>query len=828
MKPTPAALFMLAAAAAGNAPAFAQARVPPPPLVSSTPPVIEPHVRLGTRIDAGLLGDLPGTGNLFALIETVEPSMVSDRFSAGGLFEGQAARVGGFLGSWSQTSFFVDDVDVTDPTGSGMPLLFPDLLLWRQVDLAVVRQSDALNTTGLAVALTPARAGLEWARTIRVTTSHFGTTSGDIRSPPIARLGSWDRAELVASGPLFRRRFGPDRVGAVFVGAWSRASQYARAEPAPAAARMATTFAHLVFAPDDQNEVRTIGWFNRVDHPFEHRTAFAQPGAAMSDASAHVQSAWERRSATGLPFRLLAGYTQRNRKPDYASGQGVVLERLRDGPMEQLASIAESRVRQWSLGGRIAPPFQVYRGQLHRLQAGAEIKGAQAHLSSFFSGAAGELVDGASSRIWVFSAPGTPSRRTAVMVGAHVTDRVELSPRLTVDGGLRFDSAAGSADGASGDIRWRTWLPRASIRWIASDGWRTSLFAGYDRSAYRLALDLLAIGDPAAPTADVFRWDDQAPSRTPLVPPPLGVLVARGGPGTAGRSGFTVITPDLKRPYSDSIVIGIIAAPVEALRFRLAGVARRERNLIALANPGVPPSAYTTFMVADPGGDVGDPSDDRVLTVYNRTPASFGADRYELTNAEADEATFKGIELTFAYASDAFTLMGGATAGMAIGPAAGRGFGPIDNDQSIPGERLTSPNASALAEGRLFTDRAYTAKIGGVYRFPRNVRLGAIARYQDGQPFARVLVVRDLNQGAEAVRAFTNGESRFRFTGTLDIRLQKGFSAGRGQIHAVLDAYNLLDLRYEVEERAAQAPDARVGTAVQPPRAVHVGVRVEF
>jgi hypothetical protein len=359
VKPAFAAAFVLAAAAAGGRAASAQPRVPPsPPPAASAAPFAEPHTRLGARFDADLLDHLPGTGNLFALIETVEPSMVSDRFSAGGLFEGQAARVGGFLGSWSQTLFLVDDVDITDPTGSGMPLLFPDLALWRQVDLAVVRRSDALNTTGLTVALTPRRPGLDWARTIRVATSHFGTTSGDTDGPPIARLGAWDRAELVASGPLFARRFGPDRVGAVFAGSWSRGSQYARAETEPAAARTGTAFAHLVFAPDDQNGVRAIGWFNRVDQPFEHRTAFAQPGAATADTSAHVQMTWERRAVAGLPFRVLAAYTQRNRTSDYAPGSDVVLERLRDGPLEQLASVADTRVRQWSFGGRITPPLQ--------------------------------------------------------------------------------------------------------------------------------------------------------------------------------------------------------------------------------------------------------------------------------------------------------------------------------------------------------------------------------------------------------------------------------------------------------------------------------------
>jgi hypothetical protein len=128
----------------------------------------------------------------------------------------------------------------------------------------------------------------------------------------------------------------------------------------------------------------------------------------------------------------------------------------------------------------------------------------------------------------------------------------------------------------------------------------------------------------------------------------------------------------------------------------------------------------------------------------------------------------------------------------------------------------------------LFNDRAFTIKLSGVYRFPADVRLGAIARYQDGQPFSRMLVFPALAQGTEAVRAFAAGDSRFRFIGTLDVRLSKGFAVGRGRIDAILDAYNVPGLTYDVEERAAAAPDDRTPIAIQPSRAFHVGARVTF
>jgi hypothetical protein len=257
------------------------------------------------------------------------------------------------------------------------------------------------------------------------------------------------------------------------------------------------------------------------------------------------------------------------------------------------------------------------------------------------------------------------------------------------------------------------------------------------------------------------------------------------------------------------------------------GIARRETNLLAVTNPGVPVSSYAVLGVNDPGADVGRPGDDRVLPVYDRQPASFGRDRYLLTSTD-DAATFKGLELSVGWTSPRIELVAGATAGIAEGPAANRGFGPLENDHALVGERLADPNAAVNARGRPVQDRAYTIKIGGVYRLPDDWRIGTAARYQDGQPFSRVVVVPGLGQGTDFVRAFSAGESRFTFTATWDVRVQKTFAAGGSRIAAVADVYNLLNSSFDVEERAAAAPDVRTFTAVQPPRAVHVGLRASF
>jgi hypothetical protein len=75
------------------------------------------------------------------------------------------------------------------------------------------------------------------------------------------------------------------------------------------------------------------------------------------------------------------------------------------------------------------------------------------------------------------------------------------------------------------------------------------------------------------------------------------------------------------------------------------------------------------------------------------------------------------------------------------------------------------------------------------------------------------------------VRAIFNGRSRFTYTGTLDVRAQKEFSARRRRIAVVIDVDNLPGMRKEVEEDVVTGPSFRSETLVQPPRTVIVGLR---
>jgi hypothetical protein len=458
--------------------------------------------------------------------------------------------------------------------------------------------------------------------------------------------------------------------------------------------------------------------------------------------------------------------------------------------------------------------FETSADARHHLDAGVDIDRATTAASNGFSGIVRESVDTIPARIWTYASPASTSNRSVTKAAAFASDLIALSPRTSIDAGLRVEVVHGSVTGAPTAVDWLSLLPHAYLRWEMSD--RRAFVFGYARSGNALTQNWLAFGDPSASRATVASTSAAS------------VIVSRVGPGTGGNAGFSGIDNSLKRPYTDELTIGFEKRRSESTRYTLTGIARRESNLLGVVNTGTSTASYSTIGLQDAGKDLTDPSDDRTLLVYNRLPSSFAQDMYVVTNPGQDAATAYALRMSFEHASDRLFLLFGATASAAQGSGGNRGYGPLENDQDMPGELFTNPNGASYARGRLFSDRAFTIKWTTLYRFPGDFTVGGIARYQDGQPFSRLVIVPGLNQGAEAVQAYPNAGSRYTFTGTLDLRVQKGFRFGRNRVDAFLDAYNLFTRNNEVEEYVVSGPAFRTPTAIQPAASVHVGLRLTF
>ena len=282
------------------------------------------------------------------------------------------------------------------------------------------------------------------------------------------------------------------------------------------------------------------------------------------------------------------------------------------------------------------------------------------------------------------------------------------------------------------------------------------------------------------------------------------------------------IDPNLSRPYSNDLVFGIEARPRTGVVLRLEALGRWEKDLLGIVNQSSAEPKYTIVNVNDPGYDLEHSTDDEVLSVFSLAPSALPS-RFDnvLTNPAGRTARRLGVKLTLEVRTNRLFFLLGGTAYAAEGAASNRGFLDSENDQGVIGDASLDPNSAINPSGRLFGDRAFTGKVSTVYRFPSDVTVGAIARYQDGQPFARLLIVPDLVQGPDIVRATVNGGPRFTFTATLDLRAQKSFAVAGRHVSVFADVYNLLNLAEEVEERAvtgARVPNAdRVSTSARRP-----------
>ena len=781
-------------------------------LLSSVPAAAQPPdapVPLGVRLAASPLGDLPSTDNVYSVLDTAVPEVIADRIDTGGLSTGDPSRIGAHGSSWTQTLFQIGDVDITDPLGSGTPLLLPRTTMWEDVEVATGLMPIDQNAPGLAIRLIPRRRAADrWHRLATVSGSWPGLLAGraDANPVPVARLHTWLDSEVTLSGPM------APAAGLFWTTSATSGSRFERGSPDLVSANVVSSFAHLQLTASRANLVSVVGWAERAQDPAQNRVAFAQPFGHDRSNGAHAQVTWSH-ARSAWTWSFFSGLTRADRSNDLAPRSTLTVERLRDGPVPELVNRGSAATRVWMTGVRGTATTS-----RHRAIFGGDLSLHHASTRPGFAGDIYETLDGIPANIWSFAPAVGPSSWASANLSAFAGDQIDVRRRLTVDGGVRLEHIAGTNTTGATVVSWNSLLPRGSARWQIIDFANITAFGGYGRYADQLLLSDLGWGDPTSPVGTVSAW----------TPAGAGALIARVGPGTGGNPTFSAIDPALRRPYLDEIVTGFDGRPTPASFGRVAAIGRRERNLIGAMDVGVPTSAYTVSYIFDKGVDLAGSQTNELLPVYDRPPSTFGADRYLLTNPQDDQATFVGVDLLYQWQSDRLLLLMGATAGRSEGISANRGFNALENDATVIGEVFIDPNARTFAQGRLFTERGYTVKWSGTYQLSHDATAAVVARYQDGEHFARLVIVPDLDQGPEAIRAFRNGRTRFTYTMTIDVRLQKRFTVGGRALTAVIDGFNLLNKAKEVEEFPVTGPLSRLTAAVQPPRAVHVGARIAF
>jgi hypothetical protein len=777
--------------------------------------LLGPPVELGTLFDAAALAALPSGREPWSLLRTAEAVVTADRIESGGLFLGAPALFGVHGASWTETTWRLGDIDITDPDRGGTPMITVPVEALQSLTLSSALTPVAGAGSGARVALAVREAEDAWRGALTLHTTPSGLAgSGEGIAPPIASMRGWDDLSVIASGPV------GSRLGLFAAARGTRGERQERASAALLRSEALALLAHAVYRPNSGDEWRLIGAASGANRPFAGRARLADPAPSEEQRSVHVQAGFIRRGPAGPGWRAALAYQETGETPPLVTSGVFEIEELRDEPVAELYA-PRRRVRRFDMSAAVSPGRLRFGGR-NEATLGLALEQSAASWSTAGPASRGltaERVGGLPARVWDFGFAAVESSAHGSHLALFVDDRLDLGRSLQVEGGLRFALWRAAGETGGGRIAWTTLSPRVAARWSPFRVF--GLFAGWERVHPRLPLRHLQWGDPGGPQGRVYRWDDDGDGRYQTGE--QGPLVAVVGPGGASAA----IDGALRSPQTAGVVAGFDLRPADGWWIRFAGIHRRASGLVDSVNTGVTAADYATSFIDDPAVDIVGPADDRPLPVFARDPASFGRDRYTLTNPADHDVLHEGVELTVERRlAQSLLLRVGGTASRSTGAGGNRGYGVLENDPGVIGELFDQPNADTYARGRLFFDRAYTLKVAGLWR-PRDWSFGAVANYQDGQPFARVVVVPGLPQGAEAVPAIRRSEHRFTFTLTVDARVERAFRVGKGRVAVAVEAFNLLDMKNEVEEDIASGASFRRVTAIQPPRAIRLGLRLE-
>jgi len=754
--------------------------------------------------------DFPSSGNVQGLVETAVAPITSDRFDAGGTGVGVPAKFGAYGGSWTQTTYRLGDLDITNPLRPGTPMVLPDAAGLEGVSIMSAPSLDDVSATGPRFDLRPLRPAATPSFTFEGIFSSRGWSADATNPPAISTLRALADASFVFSGPI-----AGDRVGAVVAGRLTNATRSERNVPPDQDATLGSLTANFVIAPHPHDEIRVLGVYQQADHPNDAWLALDDTTQAR-DRMGLLQVAWQRSDPDRLALRLAGGVQHAFLDPAPTTGEPTI-DSVNDGAilpiMLQPAGSATS-FRVAADAGRRATSTS-----MHDWRVGGTFERDVMHPELLAARAATEVVNGAPARLWQFAAGSAPPTWYETTGTMFASDAIKLGARARIDGSVRLESIAGSNGGPT-SISWTDIYPRVAAKLTLSEAAGVGVFVDVSRGGLPIPPLALAFGDPNSPTGSAYTWTD-ANHDGIAQPSERGPLVAEIGPG-AGSTGLSAIDPHLARP---ALVQTIVGLSIDHPRWgaTISAIIRRESSLLQVDDPG---AQYTLIPVPDEGIDYPGPKTS-TLDTYSRTPATFGLDHYVLTNPAGLTATFEGLDATVQVRSPYVVLAFGATAALADATNAVRGFRADENDPGVL-DIAGNPNSLVNARGRPFYDRGYTGKLALAFRLPHEIGIGTIVRYQDGQPFSRLAVGTGLAQGPEPIRAYTPGRTRFSFVGSVDLRVQKDIVLARGRLGVFLDVFDLFNTAREVEEIVATSPDFRDVSAVEPPRSVRIGLRLHF
>jgi hypothetical protein len=537
------------------------------------------------------------------------------------------------------------------------------------------------------------------------------------------------------------------------------------------------------------------------------RGPFGFTRAETRSSGLTLGTVWTRRE-TSARFSYLRGAST-----DPKFGGALPFERLVDGaPNLQIPYESVGQRLGFEAGTRMG----LVPDSLHASVTGRFSRATSSRALSQPGFQALESLNGVSARQWSFA--GTAAARLAeTRASVALTMGGEISKRTRLRGTVELQRLTVSDRDGEGILASIKILPELHFEWRKTP--TTQLHVEASIGAPPVPLVSYEAATHNAPTSLARLWrdldrDGQASASE------LGIEVARRGPGSVG------IDPDLSLPVMRRVLVSF-KTKVRGLGIHATAFARRDLKLIETALDPLSSEIERTRSIPDPSGDIVGPTDDQILPIVEESLRSFSSSRFLLTNPSGHRALGEGAELGFETNTRHVHWGLNGAAFRASGRGGNRGLRVSENDFGVVGESFDRTNADTYGYGRLFFDRAYSLKMYLTANDISGFTFGALGRYDDGQPFARLVIRNDLPQGPDFVQAIARGRARLHYTLSVDARLSKRFKLANAEVEIGASVFNALGSAFEAEEQVVWLPDYRRITMVQPPRAFIIGVRIE-
>jgi hypothetical protein len=433
---------------------------------------------------------------------------------------------------------------------------------------------------------------------------------------------------------------------------------------------------------------------------------------------------------------------------------------------------------------------------------------------------------------------------------AYVNDRITVSPRFTLNAGVRYDRYSsflpeqgnpGTGPFATTNIFpyrgennypiYSTIVPRVSATYDVTGEGRLAVRASYGRyvggSSGASASPGPAAGD-VNPNAIITRTYSSWDGSIPYVPVPGNLTSTTGG--GVNRS----IDPDLKGPYVDEYTAGVDVGLSRALTVQFNYVRKTDGQGNQRVNLALPYDAYTGIANGvDPGRDnVVGTADDQRLVIYSvpRSFPTFGQNIERINQLSKDDSRNKynayGVTLNKQYSHNWSFLTSFNADYRDL-----RDTAPRSPNETLYGSG-DAGTATGGSNGNPFRRRLpewnYAVRVSGTYRLPWDITYAASLVSQSGDWYGRDVQIRDANNTLVTVRVESH-VARLDWVNIWDNRVSKRVKlVGTHSVEALVDLFNTLNVNTITDQTNRNGSTYLQPTEIIAPRVFRLGVRYKF